>query len=126
MEKKEPKTIDSYIAQFPAETQKILKQIRKTIHLAAPAAKEVISYKMPAFKQNSILVYFAAYAKHIGFYPTGVGIDAFKSEFENYKWSKGAVQFPIDQELPLDLIARITKFKVEKDFEKVSKPKKIS
>ena len=126
MEKQEPKSIDEYIVRFPASIQKILQQIRETIHQAAPDAKEVISYKMPAFKQNGILVYFAAYKKHVGFYPTGIGIEAFKSEFENYKWSKGAVQFPIDQEIPLNLIARITKFKVKGDLEKYSKPKKIS
>ena len=110
-----PQSIDDYIVQFPPETQKILQQVRETIKQAAPQAKEVISYKMPAFKQKSILVYFAAYTKHIGFYPTGSGIEAFKQEFENFKWSKGAVQFPINQPMPLGLIARITKFRVEQD-----------
>ncbi|GGE69735.1 uncharacterized protein YdhG (YjbR/CyaY superfamily) [Pedobacter psychrotolerans] len=118
MEKQEPKTIDDYIAQFPLETQRILQQVREAIQQAAPNAKEVISYKMPAFKQNRVLVYFAAYAKHIGFYPKGSGIEAFKHEFENYKWSKGAVQFPIDQPMPLDLITRITTFNVNSDLEK--------
>ncbi|QPH38422.1 iron chaperone [Pedobacter endophyticus] len=115
MEKQEPKTIDEYIALFPAKTQTILQQLRETIHNAVPNAKEVISYKMPAFKQNGILVYFAAYKNHIGFYPTGSGIEAFQHEFGDYKWSKGAVQFPIDKPMPLDLIARITKFKAERD-----------
>ncbi|GGI22749.1 iron chaperone [Pedobacter mendelii] len=124
MEKPEPKTIDEYIAIFPLKTQQILQQIRETIHKAVPNAKEVISYKMPAFKQNHVLVYFAAYKKHIGFYPTGSGIEAFQHEFGNYKWSKGAVQFPIDKPIPLDLITRITKFKAEKDLEKISKKKK--
>ncbi len=91
MEKLEPKTIDEYIAQFPLKIQKILQQVRKTIHNAVPNANEVISYKMPAFKQNGVLVYFAAYQKHIGFYPTSSGIEAFQHEFEGYKWSKGAV-----------------------------------
>lgn len=112
---KAPQTIDEYLVQFPSETQKILQQVRATIRQAAPLAKEVISYKMPAFKQKSVLVYFAAYAKHIGFYPAGSGIEAFKQEFKNFKWSKGAVQFPINQPMPLDLIARITRFKVERD-----------
>jgi uncharacterized protein YdhG (YjbR/CyaY superfamily) len=76
---------------------------------------------MPAFKQKGILVYFAGYAKHIGFYPTATGIEAFKHEFENYNWSKGAVQFPIDKPIPLDLITRITKFKAERDLEKTVK-----
>ncbi|TCD10860.1 hypothetical protein EZ449_08250 [Pedobacter frigidisoli] len=124
MEKSEPKTIDEYIALFPLKTQEILQQVRETIHKAVPNAKEVISYKMPAFKQSAVLVYFAAYKNHIGFYPTGSGIEAFQHEFGDYKWSKGAVQFPIDKPMPLDLITRITKFKAERDLEKVVKKKK--
>lgn len=123
MEKSEPKTIDEYIALFPPKTQKILQQVRETIHNAVPNAKEVISYKMPAFKQNNVLVYFAGYAKHIGFYPTGSGIEAFQHEFDDYKWSKGAVQFPIDKPMPLDLITRITKFKAERDLQKAAEKK---
>ncbi|KIA91272.1 hypothetical protein OC25_22695 [Pedobacter kyungheensis] len=123
MEQPKPENIDQYIANFPAATQKLLQQVRETIHLAVPDAKEVISYSMPAFKQKGILVYFAGYAKHIGFYPTGSGIEAFKDEFVNYKWSKGAVQFPLDQPMPLDLITRITKFKAERDLEKTPKKK---
>lgn len=118
MEQPKPENIDQYIANFPLETQELLQQVRKTIHKAVPEAKEVISYGMPAFKQNSVLVYFAAYAKHIGFYPTGTGIEAFKAEFADYKWSKGAVQFPLNKPLPFDLITRISKFKAEKDLEK--------
>lgn len=123
MEQPKPENIDQYIADFPIEMQKLLQQIRETIHKAVPEAKEVISYGMPAFKQNTVLVYFAGYAKHIGFYPTGSGIEAFKEEFTQYKWSKGAVQFPLDKPLPLDLITRITKFKGERDLEKVKKKK---
>jgi len=123
MEQPKPENIDQYIANFPAATQKLLQQVRETIHLAVPDAKEVISYGMPAFKQKGVLVYFAGYAKHIGFYPTGSGIEAFKDEFGDYKWSKGAVQFPIDQPMPLDLITRITKFKAERDLEKTQKKK---
>lgn len=123
MEQPKPETIDQYIANFPVETQKLLEQIREAIHKAVPEAKEVISYGMPAFKQNTVLVYFAGYAKHIGFYPTGSGIEAFKEEFTQYKWSKGAVQFPLDKPLPLDLITRITRFKAERDLEKVKKKK---
>ncbi|SDC43880.1 iron chaperone [Pedobacter soli] len=123
MEQPKPENIDQYIANFPAATQKLLQQVRETIHLAVPDAKEVISYGMPAFKQKGVLVYFAGYAKHIGFYPTGSGIEAFKNEFGSYKWSKGAVQSPIDQPMPLDLITRITKFKAERDLEKTQKKK---
>lgn len=121
MEKTATKTIDEYIHHFPAETQTILQQVRQAIHQAAPDAKEVISYKMPAFKQNKVLVYFAAYKNHIGFYPTGLGIETFKDEFGDYKWSKGAVQFPLDKPMPLDLIIRITKFKAQNDLEKSKK-----
>ncbi|CAH0217088.1 hypothetical protein SRABI27_02133 [Pedobacter sp. Bi27] len=123
MEQPKPENIDQYIANFPIETQKLLQQIRETIYKTVPEAKEVISYGMPAFKQNTVLVYFAGYAKHIGFYPTGSGIEAFKEEFAQYKWSKGTVQFPLDKPLPLDLITRITKFKAERDLEKVKNKK---
>ena len=123
MEQPKPENIDQYIANFPLETQKLLQQIRETIHKTVPEAKEVISYGMPAFKQNAVLVYFAGYAKHIGFYPTGSGIEAFKEEFTQYKWSKGAVQFPLNKPLPLDLITRITNFKAERDLEKVKNKK---
>ena len=114
------KDTDEYISVFPETTQKILQQVRNTIKKAAPKAAEVISYNMPAFKQNTVLVYFAGYKKHIGFYPTSSGIAAFKQEFSNYKWSKGAVQFPIDKPLPISLITRIVKFRVKENLEKAN------
>ena len=123
MEQPKAQTIEAYIAHFPAEIQKLLQQMRETIARAVPQAKEVMSYGMPAFKQKGILVYFAGYAKHIGFYPTASGIEAFKHEFGDYKWSKGAVQFPLNKPIPLDLITRITKFKAERDLEKAAKKK---
>lgn len=106
---------EQYLGNFPSETQKILQQIRETLKQALPHATEVISYGMPAFKQKKVLIYFAAYQNHIGFYPTGSGIAAFKHEFGPYKWSKGAVQFPLDKPMPLDLIARIAQFKAQID-----------
>lgn len=118
-----PLNTDEYIKSFPEETQKILEQMRSIIKKAAPKAEEVISYAMPAFKQNSVLVYFAGYKNHIGFYPTGSGIATFKDEFSKYKSSKGAVQFPIDKPLPTVLITKIVKFRVAQDTEK-AKPKK--
>ena len=114
---------DEYIKSFPGETQKILEQMRATIRKAAPKAEEVISYAMPAFKQNGVLVYFAAYKTHIGFYPTPSGIEAFKDELSKYKSSKGAVQFPIDKPLPLALITKIVKFRVAKDMENIKHKK---
>jgi uncharacterized protein YdhG (YjbR/CyaY superfamily) len=108
-------TVDQYIASFPEETQKQLESIRDSIKKTAPDAKELISYNMPAYKQHGVLVYFAAYQKHIGFYPTSSAIIAFTEKFAQYKWSKGAVQFPLSKPLPLDLISEITKFRLEDD-----------
>jgi uncharacterized protein YdhG (YjbR/CyaY superfamily) len=105
------KTVDEYIATFPESTKSLLEEIRKTVKEAAPDAEEVISYNMPAARLNSILVYYAAYEKHIGFYPTANGIEAFKEELSSYKWSKGAVQFPIERPVPFDLITKIVKFR---------------
>ncbi len=110
-------SVDEYISWFPAGTQKRLQQMRATIKKAAPRAEEVISYAMPAYKQNGVLVYFAGYEKHIGFYPTGKGIEQFKSELSSYKSGKGSVQFPIDEPLPLELIATIVKFRAQENSE---------
>jgi len=115
--------IDEYIASFPKDIQALLEQIRSTIKEAAPEAVEIISYQMPAFRLNGILVYFAAYNKHIGFYPTGSGIAAFKNELSDYKGGKGTIQFPIDQPLPIELISRIVTFRVLENMQKI-KPKK--
>jgi uncharacterized protein YdhG (YjbR/CyaY superfamily) len=104
--------IDVYIATFPAATQKQLKNIRAIIKEAAPEATEVISYGMPAYKQNGMLVYFAGYKAHIGFYPTASGIKHFLSKIQAYKHSKGAVQFPLDQPLPKNLIQEIVAFRI--------------
>ena len=111
-------TVDAYIATFPKETQVLLEQMRATIKKNAPDAEEVISYGMPAFKWNGMLVYFAAYDKHIGFYPTGSGIAHFKDRFAGYKSSKGTVQFPLKKPLPLDLIAEIVAFRVTENLQK--------
>jgi uncharacterized protein YdhG (YjbR/CyaY superfamily) len=116
--------IDEYISAFPADTQKLLEQLRATIRKAAPRAEETISYGMPAFKLHGVLVYFAAYARHIGFYPTGTGIAAFTKELSAYKSSKGAVQFPLDKPLPLALIRKMVQFKVREDAERFREKKK--
>jgi uncharacterized protein YdhG (YjbR/CyaY superfamily) len=104
--------IDSYIASFPEETQKILEKLRATIREAAPEAKETINYGMPTFTLKGNLVHFAAFKNHIGFYPTPAGIEEFKKELSVYAGAKGSVQFPIQKPLPLDLISRIVKFRV--------------
>lgn len=116
--------IDEYIADFPKETQLILEQIRATIRKSASEAEETISYRMPAYKQNGVLVYFAACKNHIGFYPTASGIANFKAELSGYKSSKGAVQFPIENPIPLDLIAKIVQFRVKENLNKSSKKTK--
>src|SRR5579859_7211873 len=103
-------TIDEYIATFPEDTQEILQGLRATIRAAAPDAEERISYQMPAFALNGILVYFTARRNHIGFYPTSSGIEAFRQELSAYAGSKGAVRFPIDEPLPMDLISRIVRY----------------
>jgi uncharacterized protein YdhG (YjbR/CyaY superfamily) len=109
-------TIDAYINSFPPDVQEILRSIRKTIQEAAPNAEEAISYQMPTFKLNGNLVHFAAYKNHIGFYPAPSGIEAFKDDLSQFKISKGAVQFPINDPVPLDLIGRIVKFRVKENL----------
>ncbi len=107
--------IDGYHSSFPAGIQKILEQLRLTIKQAAPKVTETISYGMPAFRQNKVLVYYAVYKHHIGFYPTSNPVVHFKQELEKYNTSKGAIQFPIDKPLPLTLIKKIVKFRVAED-----------
>lgn len=106
-------TIDGYHALQPDEFIGMLEDLRGAIKEAAPMATETISYGMPAFLQNKILVYYAFNKKHIGFYPTPNPINFFKKELEPYKTSKGAIQFPIDQPLPISLIKKIVEFRVE-------------
>ncbi len=116
--KQKPATIDEYIAAFPADVQERLQAIRATIHAAAPQATEAISYAMPTFKLNGNLVHFAAFKHHIGFYPAPSGLEAFAERLAPYKHSKGAVQFPLDQPLPLDLVTAITQFRVAETTKK--------
>lgn len=106
--------VDSYIKSFPVEVQKSLTEIRNIILELAPHATERICMKMPTYDLNGKwLVHFAGYKKHIGFYPQPEGITAFKERLTDHKTSKGAVQFPLDKPLPLDLIREIVKFRVE-------------
>ena len=112
------KTIDAYISQFSPDLQATLQTLRKVIQEAAPGATEKISYQMPTFYLNGNLVHFAAFQHHIGFYPAPSGIDAFKQELAAYKGSKGAVQFPLDKPLPLDLIAEIVQYRVDENMKK--------
>lgn len=105
--------VDAYLAAFPSDTQKRLEQVRALIRKEAPEAIEMISYGMPAYKlRGKPLVYFAGYKSHIGFYATPTGHEAFVKELSVFKQGKGSVQFPLDQPLPLDLIAKIVQFRV--------------
>lgn len=111
-----PGTIDEYIAGFPTDVQQILQEIRMTIRKAAPDAAEAIKYQIPTFTLKGNLVHFAAYKKHIGFYPAPSGIEAFREELSAYEISKGAVRFPLDEPIPFDLIDRVVRFRVQENL----------
>ena len=108
-----PKSIDEYIEAFPKEIRSILQQIRETIKKAAPEADETISYNMPAFKMKKVLVYFAAYKNHIGFYALPTGNKAFQKELCKYKTGKGSIQFSLNEKIPFELIKKIVEFRVK-------------
>lgn len=115
---KQIKAISEYIAMFPENVRDILEKLRRVIKESAPDAKETISYGMPAFKLNGNLVYFAAWEKHIGFYPTSSAIEAFKKELAPYKQAKGSVQFPIDKPIPFDIVRKIVEYRVKENLDK--------
>jgi len=117
-----PKSIDEYIALYPAEIQEKLQMVRIAIKETAPNAQEAMAYGIPTFKLHGNLVHFGAGKNHLGFYPAPSGIAKFKEEISKYKWAKGSVQFPFNQEIPLDLIKRITQFSVEEN-EQLAKEK---
>jgi len=115
--KKVFKTIDEYIATFPKNVQSNLEEMRQAIREVAPEAVETISYQMPAFKLNGILVWFAAHKNHVGFYPKASAIEAFKKELSAYETSKGTVQFPMNKPLPFDLIKKMVKYRVKENLD---------
>jgi uncharacterized protein YdhG (YjbR/CyaY superfamily) len=108
-----PSSVAEYISWYAPEIQEKLEQIRQTLRQALPEAKEVISYHMPACKTHEVLVYFAAAKNHIGFYPTSSGVSEFKKELAQFETSKGAIQIPYNQEIPLELISQIAQFRKE-------------
>ncbi|MEX0904419.1 MAG: DUF1801 domain-containing protein [Balneolaceae bacterium] len=115
------KTVDEYIGIFPEDVQKILQEIRQTIQEtiqeAVPDAEEVISYQMPAFRLNGMLVWYAAWKKHIGLYPKTAGVEAaFQSELAGYEKSKGTIKFSLDKPVPFDLIGKISKYRAEENL----------
>jgi uncharacterized protein YdhG (YjbR/CyaY superfamily) len=121
---KKAKDIDGYISQFSADVQAILQKVRTTISNAAPEAKETISYLMPAFKQHGMLVYFAAWEKHIGLYPPISGDKTLEKAVERYAGPKGNLQFPVDEPIPYDMIERIVRLRVKQDNTKAAAKRK--
>jgi uncharacterized protein YdhG (YjbR/CyaY superfamily) len=121
-----PNKIDEYIYRFPEEVQKRLEQVWQTIKNAVPEAEELISYQMPAYKLNGILVWFAANKEHIGFYPKAEAISVFKDDLLAYKCTKGTVQFPHTQPIPYDIIKMIIKARVKKNEERAKTKKNES
>jgi uncharacterized protein YdhG (YjbR/CyaY superfamily) len=112
------KTVDDYIDSYPEEVRKRLQAIRSVVRELAPEAEERISYGMPAFFLNGHLVYFAGFARHIGFFPGANGVAAFASELSKFKHAKGSIRFPLDEPLPEGLIKQIVKYKLEENTKK--------
>ena len=109
------KRVDAYIAGFPDNVRELLMKLRKVIRDAAPQAEETINYGIPTFRLNGNLVHYAAFKKHIGFYPTPSGINAFKKDLEPYDVSKGTVKFPFEKPVPYELIERIVRYRVKEN-----------
>ena len=118
---KQAKNIDEYIADFPEDVQANLQTIREAIHKAAPEATEAIKYGIPTFISNGNLVHFGGYKSHIGFYPAPMGIEAFQEETEQYQAGKGTLQFPLDKPMPLELIDKIVRYRVDKNLAKAKR-----
>jgi uncharacterized protein YdhG (YjbR/CyaY superfamily) len=118
MDKQPPASVDEYISAFPEEVQKKLREMRAVVRTAVPEAEEKISYQMPAYFWKGVLVYFGGFKDHISFFPTGSGISAFEKELTEYKTSKGTIQLPLNQPLPVQLITRIARFRMEENQKK--------
>jgi len=124
MKTSQPKNIDEYIAGFPQDVQKTLQRIRGIVTKAAPDAEEAMKYQIPTFVLHGNLVHFAAFQKHIGFYPTPSAIEAFSGELASYEWAKGSVQFPLNKPVPFTLIRKIVEFRVKETREKIAVTKR--
>ncbi|MBA4384083.1 MAG: hypothetical protein C0410_05050 [Anaerolinea sp.] len=116
-------SIDQYISEAPQEVQQKLRELRAVIKAEVPDAEERIAYGMPTFSQNGNLVHFAAFKNHIGFFPTPSGVENFTNELAKYKTSKGTVQFPLDEEIPMDLVREIVRFRLKENLAKSKKKK---
>lgn len=113
-----PENVDAYIADFPPDVQAVLQQVRQAVAAAAPDANEIISYGMPALRQHGVLVYFAAFKSHIGFYPPIRGDAALEKAAARYAGEKGNLRFPLAEPMPLALIRRLTRLRAQQDREK--------
>lgn len=113
---KKPNAVLEYIESFPKDTQRRMKQIRACIKAAAPDAKEDLKWSMPSYSYRRILVMFAGFKNHIGFYPTPSAIKAFAKDLKDFKTSKGAIQFPHDKPLPIALVKKITRYRVKESI----------
>lgn len=113
-------TVDAYIAAFPPDVQAVLQQVRQAVRAAVPVAEETISYQIPAYKQAGILVYFAAFKNHIGFYPPVSGDPALEAAVAPYAGEKGNLRFPLAEPVPLELIGRITRYRLQQNLAKAA------
>ena len=119
--KARPKSIIEYINAAPKEARKKLREMRACIRTSAPGAKESLKWGMPAFSYRRILVTFAAFKQHIGFYPTPSAVSAFAKDFSRFATATGSIQFPLEKPLPLLLIRKITAFRVRESIEQDKK-----
>jgi len=120
----DPTTVDEYIAAFPREVQALLRQVRRTVRKAAPGARELISYRMPALEQHGILVYFAAFKRHLGFYPPIRSNARLEKAASRYAGEKGNLRFPLDEPMPLALIERLTRHRVKQALARVAEKRR--
>jgi uncharacterized protein YdhG (YjbR/CyaY superfamily) len=119
--RKRPRTVTEYINAFPRPAREKLRQMRACIRASAPGAKESMKWGMPAFSYKRILVTYAAFEHHIGFYPTPAAVTAFARDLSKFATAKGSIQFPLPKPLPLPLIRKITAFRVRESMEKDEK-----
>lgn len=108
-------TVDEYLSGLPKKVRERCESLRKTIRQAAPQAEEVIHYNMPAFECNGMLVWYAAFKNHIGFYARASAVEAFKDDLAQYKTSKGAIQFPTEKEIPASLVKKMVTFRLKEN-----------
>jgi uncharacterized protein YdhG (YjbR/CyaY superfamily) len=116
-----PKTVAEYISAAPKQAQKKLREMRAAVRAAAPGAAENLKWNMPAYSYRRILVMFAAFKHHIGFFPTSSAIRAFAKDLQNFATTKGTIHFPYEKPLPLSLIRKITAFRVRESLEQDKK-----